>query len=376
VLRVLVSSQVGRIPLASAPLALLLFARQSQGMVAAGLLVSGYTAGTAASAPMLARAADRWRQPPVLWASAVASAAGFALVVAAGHAFGLAVLGAVVAGAGAPPLEACLRTLWPALLAERLVHTAYALDIALQEVIFVVGPVIALGTAALAGPAAGLLTAALLQVLGTGWFATAAAVRHWRGVPAPRHWAGPLRSRRILLLLVAVLLVGAAVGSIAVAATGYAEVVVRTRSWGGWLLAAQASGALFGGLLYLRWPGGEHRRRLPVLAAALAVGYLPLPLTPGPAAMVPLMVASGLALPPLLTAVFVVVDGWAPPGTAAEAFAWVATAFTIGSATGSAIAGPLVDAGISWGFTVAPAAALLATATVTVIARRWPGPER
>ena len=86
--RVLIASQVGRLPLASGPLALLLFARQSLSLTAAGLLVAAYTAAMAVSTPLLARTVDRWRQPPVLWASALVSGAGFVIVAAGGHRVG------------------------------------------------------------------------------------------------------------------------------------------------------------------------------------------------------------------------------------------------------------------------------------------------
>ena len=367
VARVLLASQIGRLPLASGPLALLLFARQSLSLTAAGLLVAAYTAAMAVSTPLLARTVDRWRQPPVLWASALVSGAGFVIVAVGGRGLTAAALGAALAGAGTPPLEACLRALWPDLLDPAAVPAAYALDIAVQEVIFVVGPLTTVAAVALGGPTAGLLTAGVLQLVGTAVFAATPAVRSWRGVPAPRHWAGPMRSRRFVLMLAGVGCTGLAIGSIPVALTGYAE-AAGSRSLGGWLLAAQAVGALAGGLLYTRArPGGP--RRLPLLAGALAAGFLPLLATPGPAPMAVLLAVSGLALPPLLTAVFLTADRLAAPGTVAEAFAWVATAFAVGSATGSALAGPLVAAGIRYGFALAPAVALLCVAVMIVVSR-------
>jgi predicted MFS family arabinose efflux permease len=372
--RVLLASQIGRLPLASGPLALLLFARQSLSLTAAGLLVAAYTAAMAVSAPLLARTVDRWRQPPVLWASALVSGAGFALVAAGGHRVPVAAVGAALAGLGTPPLEACLRALWPDLLAPDVVPAAYALDIAVQEVIFVVGPLTTVAAVALGGPTAGLLTAAALQLAGTAMFAVTPAVRSWRGVPAVRHWAGSLRSRRLALMLVGVVCVGLAFGSIPVALTGYAE-AAGARSLSGWLLAAQAAGALISGLLHTRArPGGPIR--LPLLAAALTAGFLPLLVTPRPALMAVLLAVSGLALPPLLTAVFLAADRLAPAGTVAEAFAWVATAFAVGSAIGSAAAGPLVAAGIRYGFTLAPLAALVCVAVLTVVSRASSAPAR
>ncbi|HEX6873290.1 MAG TPA: MFS transporter, partial [Micromonosporaceae bacterium] len=163
------------------------------------------------------------------------------------------------------------------------------------------------------------------------------------------------------VVLAAIALVGFGVGSVIVAVAGYAEAAGST-AWAGWLLAAQAAGALMGGLAYTRVHVSDERRWLPWLTAALAAGYSILLLTPAPPAMIALMAISGLALPPLLTATFITVDTVAPAGTAAEAFAWVATSFTIGSAAGSALDGALVDStgSLLAGFALPPAAIALA----------------
>lgn len=364
---VMLATQVGRIPQASAPLALLLFGRQSLSLAAAGLLVAGYTAGMAAGTPLLARAVDRRSQPPVVLFASLLSAAGFLLVAAGVGGTGVLLAGAAVAGLGTPPLEACLRALWPALVPPSAVNAAYSLDIAVQEVIFVAGPLVTLAAVALAGPSAGLVAAAVLQVAGSAVYARSPAVRRWRGEAAPRHWSGPLRVPRFVLLIGGIACVGAAVGSLPVALTGYAE-ALSDRSVSGWLLACQAVGALIGGLLYTRVrPGG--RARLPLITAGFAAGYLPLLLMPGAGLMAPLTALCGLALPPLLTVVFLTADALAPAGTVVEAFAWIATAFAIGSAAGSALAGPLADSGLRLGFGFAPVAGLAAVLLMSVAAR-------
>src|SRR6185503_20457060 len=115
VARLLAASLVGRMPLASAPVALLLFARERWSIGAAGLLVGMYTVGLAVGAPVLARIADRWRQPPVLWAADAVSTAGFATLAGLAPPLGLAVVAALLAGLGAPPFEAGLRVLWRSL---------------------------------------------------------------------------------------------------------------------------------------------------------------------------------------------------------------------------------------------------------------------
>ncbi|WDZ84921.1 MFS transporter [Micromonospora cathayae] len=363
---VLVASLVGRVPLGAAPLALLLFARDTMTISLAGLLVGAYSAGLAVGQPMLARMADRWRQPPVMWAAVALSTAGFVLT-AVRPAPALAVLAAVAAGLGAPPFEAGLRVLWKDLVADRLRHAAYTLDVTIQELIFIAGPLLTMVALAVAGPAGGLLVIAAGQVVGTALFTLAPVVRGWRGETAVRHWAGPLRAARLRLLLAVTALVGAAVGATTVAVAGYAE-AEGVRSWAGWLLAAQATGALVGGLVSARHTPSDPRRHLRLAVALLAVGYLPLLLVPPPLLMAVGMAVSGLALPTVLTGIFLSADGAAPPGTAAESFAWVATAFALGSAAGSAVDGALLDTvgGVLVGFAPAPLLILGAALLVRV----------
>jgi predicted MFS family arabinose efflux permease len=354
----LAASQIGRLPVAAAPIALLLFARQSLSLAAAGLLVATYTAAMAVGAPLLARGVDRWRQPPVLYGTAALSGAGFVTVALGGGHLPVTLAGAALAGFGTPPLEACLRALWPVLVPPPAVTAAYALEIAVQEVLFVAGPLVTLAVVAVSGPPAALLTAGLLQLAGVAVFAGTRPVRRWRAEPAPRHWAGPLRAPRLVALILGVVGVGAAIGGLPVVVTGYAE-AAGDRSLAGWLLAAQAAGALVGGLLYTRaGPGGPGR--LPLVGAALTAGLVPLVLIPEPAAMAALLAVAGLALPPVLTAVFLAADRHAPPGTSVEAFAWIITAFAVGSAAGSAVAGALATADLRYGFALAPAVALVA----------------
>ncbi|MFI5891345.1 MFS transporter [Actinoplanes sp. NPDC051513] len=363
---VLIASQVGRLPTAAAPLALLLYARESVSLAVSGIVVAVFTAGMAVSAPLLARSVDRWRQPPVLYGAASLSGIGYLIAALSNGHPALLLTGALLAGLGTPPLEACLRALWPDLVPPTDVTAAYALDIALQEVIFVVGPLVTLAAVAAAGPAAGLITAAVLQLGGVAAFVRAPVVRVWRGRPAHHHWLGPLRVPRMVALVLGVVCTGAAVGSIPVVLTGYAE-AAGDRSLTGWMLACQATGALIGGLLYTRAkPGGLSR--LPLLALLFAALYVPLLLVPAPLPMALLQAVSGLGLPPLLTAGFLAADRLAPPGTAVEAFAWIFTAFTVGSATGAAITGPLTDTSVRAGFAFAPIAGLLAVAAMTVVA--------
>ena len=361
--RVLLASMLGRLPLGSASLALLVFGRERTSLGAAALLVAAFTAGIALGGPALARAADRWRQPPVLWLAAATSTVGFGLVLATPGVVALQLAGAALAGLAAPPFEACLRVLWRDLLPPSAVPDAYTVDIATQEIIFIVGPLVTVGAVAAGGAPAGLIATAGAQLIGTVWFATTPVVRHWTGEVADRHWLGAIRSSRLRIVLASVVLVGLAVGSVIVAVAAYAEQGGATTA-AGWLIAVQAAGALIGGLTYTRVaPRLTRPWRLSAIAAVMALTYLPLVATPPTAGMATLLVISGLGLPVLLTVGFLTVDDVAPPGTAAEAFAWVGTAFAVGSAAGAALTGLAVDASgsVRVGFLVGPLALALAS---------------
>lgn len=366
------SGLIGRLPTGMTPLALVLLVRgRGADYALAGVLAAAYGMGSAVGGPLLGRAVDRTRQPPVLAGAALVATAAFVAVGLVGPQRPvLAAVAAALAGVATPPLEPCMRALWPGLLdGAAPVQTAYAFDAAAQELIFTTGPLVVLGGVALAGPEGGLWAAALVGLAGAAAFTAAPPARRWRAADGggARHWAGPLRSRGLLWLLASLACVGATIGVGMVAFPATAE-ALGSPSLGAWLLAANALGALIGGLAYGTLPTARApRRRLLPLTALFALGYLPLVLAvPLPVAVV-LATLSGVMLPPVLACAFLAVDELAPAGTVTEAFAWVITAFSIGSALGSALAGRVITtygAGPAFGAGVALAVlALLVTAT-------------
>ncbi|SDP52445.1 Predicted arabinose efflux permease, MFS family [Pedococcus dokdonensis] len=374
VARLLFAALVGRLPNGMVPLALVLFARDTgSGYGRAGLLTAAYSLGCCVGGPALSRVMDVRGQRSALVLGGVVSSA--ALAVLPWVPSGGAIVVALVAGVATPPLEPALRTLWPSVLTPRQVPSAFALDAAAQELIFVLGPLAVL-LAQLTGAGGGLVAAALVGVGGTLWFVASHASRSW--VPPEhedRHWLGPLRSRRLSVLYSAIVLVGLTVGVPAVALVAYAE-SVGDRGLAPWLVAANALGALIGGVAYSpRAPHRDPRRDLLLGLALLVVTYAAQSAVPSsPWVMGLLTVASGLGLPPVLTCVFQLVDEFAPVGTTTEAFAWLISAFLVGSSIGAAAAGSLSDAGhIGGAFVVAGASTLFALAIARTVVRR-PGP--
>ncbi|SHG82667.1 Major Facilitator Superfamily protein [Jatrophihabitans endophyticus] len=357
---------VGRLPTAMSALAVLLLVRGQGGTYTlAGGLAALLTAGTAVGQPLLARVVDRRGQPAVLVLAALVSSVAFVVLALAGVGHvGVSAVAAAVAGLGTPPLEPCLRALWPDVVGTgpRL-QAAFSLDVGAQEVVYVVGPLLATAGVALLGDAGGVLACVLFGAAGTLAFVALRAPRDWRPTPHEGRRGTPLRHPVLVRLFVATLACGVPVGALAVVAAAYAggrHSTVLT----GWALAANAAGALVAGLY-----GAAHSEaeppRLALAAAALAGGYVPLALPLPPVAWLPLAALSGLALPVVLTAVFSTVQRLCPPALLTEANAWVATAFGLGAAGAASVAGVVTDR-----FTadVAVAAVVLGAAAAAAVA--------
>ncbi|QLJ01277.1 MFS transporter [Streptomyces sp. NEAU-sy36] len=355
-LRLLTGTLVGRLPNATAAIALVLFVRAAGGTYSlAGALAAVYGVANAVGQPVLGRLVDLYGQPRVQLPAAVLAAVAMTVFAFSGtDPLPLAYVAVGASGLCAPPLEGGLRALWPSVLRrEEQVHTAYAMDAVAQEVMFTLGPLLVTVCAAVWDARAALLVLNVLGVLGALSVVVSPPSRAWRSAPREAHWLGALRSPGLLALLGAFLFVGIALGSITVAAVSYADGHGGDAVYG-WLMAGLGLGALVGGSVYgaRQWPGVPERR-LRVLVALLAVCYLPLMLVPGAVAMVLLSVVSGVFLAPCIACAFILVDRHAPRGTVTEAFSWLVTTFTVGASVGTGLTGPVVQAGGTvWGFAV------------------------
>ncbi|MFF7490382.1 MFS transporter [Streptomyces luteogriseus] len=374
--RLLVGTLVGRLPNATAAIAIVLFVRAEGGTYTlAGALAAVYGVANAVGQPVLGRIVDLRGQPRVQLPAAVLSALAMAVFAFSGiGSLPPAYAAVACAGLFTPPLEGGLRALWPSVLRrEDQVHTAYAMDAVAQEVMFTVGPLLVTLCVSLWSAQAALLVLNVVGVLGALSVVVSAPSRAWRSAPRDAHWLGALRSPGLLALLAAFLFIGMALGSITVASVPYADENGGDAVYG-WLMAALGFGALVGGAVYgARQWAGEPARRLRVLVALLVVCYLPLMLMPDAVPMVALTALAGVFLAPAIACAFVLVDRHAPRGTVTEAFSWLVTTFTVGHSVGTGVAGPVVEAGGAlWGFAV-PAVAggvslLVLTATGRVVA--------
>ncbi|MEV4141161.1 MFS transporter [Dactylosporangium sp. NPDC049742] len=364
-----VTNLLTRLSAGAVALALVLLLQHERGSFgAAGFVAGVFAVGTAAAAPIVGRLVDRTGQTPVLLATAALHGASL-LGVAARPSAPLWVLAALagVAGAARPPVAACMRGIWIAMLGEGAqLRASYRLESALLEAGFIAGPVVAGAVVAVGRPALGLVLTAGLAVAATAAFALLPPTRAWR--PAPRTARagvlGPLRAPAVLSLVGSRAALGVAIGAVQVAAAAFATAGGRA-GFAGVLLGGFAAGSLLGSL-------GPHvtPARFTLLSAAMALVLAPLLLPAGLWWLAGLFVLAGLPLAPLNALAYELTDLAAPPGTGTEARMWTSTATAAGAALGSALAGAAVDGASARAAVAVALAGAVAAAAVTLLTHR------
>jgi MFS family permease len=370
--QLVLSGMLARLPAGMIGLALLLLVRESGGSYAAAGGVSGaYFVATAVGAPIAGRLVDRRGQTRILLSRALffpaflVSACALALLDAPTAAVGVA---AAAAGVAMPPVGASLRALWPRLFVDpELRAAAYALEASLQEVTFVVGPLLVALLAAAASPVLALGIAAAAGGVGTLLVALAQPVRAWRPeATAERSLLGALQSRGVVTLVGLSACLGVGFGGTEVGFPAFAE-GHGGPELGSIPLALFAGGSLVGGLVSGARVTLPPLPLLRVSAVLLAAGLaLPLLAWSLPSMSV-LAFAAGLSIAPVVMAAYGLVDAVAARGTAAEAFSWITTAVFAGFSVGMAAGGTLIDAfGVRASFGLGVAAAAVGAVLVAL----------
>jgi MFS family permease len=346
----ILATAIDRIPIASLSLSTILLIHAETGSFStAGIVEAASAIATAVTLPVQGRLVDRLGQTGVLGiAVALNPITLIGLIVAAhdGASTGLLVLIAAMCGATTPATGSCMRALWSSLVPDSgLRQSAFALDALSLEVAFIVGPLLTGLLVTVGSSTVAILFNAALATIGTLLFVLSRASRAWRGDAGPRHWAGPLRSRAIVLIVLVELSFGIALGAMEISITAFAT-DRGSAGLAGVLIAAQAAASFSAGV----WYGARHHAapaadRYVRLSILLALGFLPLLFTTSIAEAVPLMAVSGLALAPVTAALYSLVDEIAPAGTATEAFTWMITSIASGAAGGQALGGALVNGG-------------------------------
>jgi MFS family permease len=359
------ASLLARLPTTSMGLLFVLYVEDLTGrFTLAGLAAGAYTVGMGVSAPVIGRLVDRRGQTAVLgWCSVLCALILLAITaLPASSPTGIIIVLCLATGVTMPPISSALRALWLAMFTEPDArHTAFAVDSAVLESLYVIAPVLLVGGIGALSLRAALLAAAFAAGVGGLLYVVQPAVRAWRPEGERRSGlAGPLAAPAVRTLLCVVLGLGCVFGAVEVGVAAVADDSGHSGAAGP-LLGAWGLGSMIGAIVIARRPAPtDPARALIVRLLALAVVNALLLLTTDPVLLAPLLVVAGFGVAPALNAGFVLMGDAAPLGTTTEAFTWSTCGIAAGSAIGTTISGALADHGPAGPFVVATVAGVLA----------------
>jgi MFS family permease len=338
VVRVMASQLLARFPFGMMSLAFVIHISRTTGSYAiAGIALGAETIGVAVAGPLLGRWLGTLGARRVLiWCTIISPSATILIGLFNFGALGYALL-ALVVGLTSPPIQSAARNIYPRLIPKSKLSVLFGLDATLQEIIWVVGPVLATFLAAWVNSTFTLLGMAGLQIIGTVWFTLNREIKQISSEEAAGRFGSVLKNSTVVSnSIIGMLLVGSfagvEVGTIALLPKAEAGIVVAMLSMG-----SIAGGLLFGGRAKTSWALAKYM-------AVMSLGF-------GLALMHPTDAIwlsacwffAGLGIAPALGFLSTIISISLPASETSEAYGWVNTGQMVGYSVGSALAGLAID---------------------------------
>ncbi|MBN7794765.1 MFS transporter [Microbacterium esteraromaticum] len=339
VARMIAAQLVARFPSGMLSLAILLHVEQQTGSYgAAGIVLAAASVGQAVAGPVTSRWMGAWGMRRVLTLTAlVCVVALLCLALLPLNVPGYMAL-ALLAGLSTPPVQAAVRTIYPKLVNSGQLTPLFSLDASLQEIIWIVAPVVITVVSTQVGTVEGLLLVATILLFGGAWFIFSPEVGRVR-IPRSRRAFGRVVLKPPVMLATAIgfLLIGAA----SAVEVGVVATFGHDGLEAGLVLAVFSVGSLVGGLAFGHIPIGPWAmaRRLLIVTVGLCLTMLSLNVF----WLGGTLLLAGLGVAPALAVLFAITTASVKFSETAEAFGWAGTGQLIGAALGSAIAGILID---------------------------------
>lgn len=340
VAQLFISQLAARLPQGMLSLSFMMLIEDRTGsFTIAGIAVGAFSIGAAICGPFTSRFMGKWGIRPVVGVLTLICAL---VTLAMALIPNISPLGFVfcsfVVGMTEPPIQSAVRTIYPKMVSSKMLSPLYTMDATAQEIIWVIGPLLATALAFAGTPAVGAAIGGVVMIAGGLWFLSSPVVRVVRIPPARRSFGKVLANPMVLLAMLASFFLIASSGAIEAALVGL---------WGhdnlnvGIALAVYSMGSFLGGILIGSRP--IRRRSLAVRLTVVTIGVALSALLLTIQWMSFSLFVAGLGFAPSLAVTFALVSSSVRFSETAEAYGWVATALLIGGAVGSAIAGVLID---------------------------------
>lgn len=339
---------VARMPMSMVGLGIVLLVAGRTGRYGvAGALSATFALVAALAAPVIARLVDRLGQRAVLVPVVALNALclfALIMVVSLDAPTWSWFLAGGAGGLTSPSVGSMVRARWSHVLGpDARLQTAYSFESVIDELIFIIGPLLVTVLATRVADQAGLLAAVTLLVIGTAIFVANRSTEPPARPGRDRAAGSPLRAPGMWVLVVTMLFIGGVFGGVEISTVAFADEAGRTAIAGA-LLACYAGGSMVAGLAYgaIHWRAPVVRRFLVgtgVMTATVAV----LPFVRQPAVLAPCLFVAGLGIAPTLISGLSLVERMVPARSLTEGLTWATTGLVVGLATASSVAGRLVD---------------------------------
>ena len=342
VIRLVCAQLLARFPFGMLALAMLLHIELIYGnYTSAGIVLAASSIGQALSGPVASRLMGRWGMRTVLAVTTVVCAVTLSVIALVPMSLTLMILCSLMVGLTTPPVQPAVRTLYPKIVPGRLISGLYSMDASAQEIIWVLGPVIAVFVATQVSPAAGLMVAVGFMVVGGLWFILSPELARVVIPPSRRRFGAVLSSPTVVIATVVGFLF---VASFTAIETGVVAIYGHESLSGGIVLAIFSVGSLLGGFLFAHRPLRPWSLvvRMAVVAGGTALCLILLEAWWLSTALF----IAGLGIAPTFAGMSAMVSATVKFSETAEAFGWVVTGQLMGAAAGSAVAGIAIDV---WG---------------------------
>jgi MFS family permease len=369
VARIMAAQLTARFPNGMTSLAILLHIQYVTGSYgAAGLVLGATSVGQAIAGPVTSRWMGVWGMRRVLSTTLVICACAITAIALIETIVPVYMILGLIAGLSTPPVQSAVRTIYPKMVNSRQLTPLFSFDASLQEVIWIVAPVVITLVATQIGTVQALLLIVAILISGGAWFILSPEVGRVR-IPRSRRSLGKVLAKPQVLLatVIGFLLIGAC----AAVEAG----VVATFDHGGLeagiVLAIFSVGSLAGGLSFGHIPIGRWAmaRRLAIVAVGLTLTMFSLNIF----WIGGTLFLAGIGIAPALAVLFAMTSASVKFSETAEAYGWIGTGQLIGAAAGSAIAGFLIDGvGPQGAYVAAAAFAIVGTIVSVACVRSFP----
>ncbi len=378
-----IAGVIGRMPIAMDSLALIFIVVAASGSYAiAGALSAVASIIISLSGPFWARMADQKGQRRIILTVLPLRLAGFSLFIflVLSHApIWSWFLSIILAELTSINTGGLIRSRWLHVLSpdksttaedesdRHIINTAYSYEAIMDEVVFIIGPIIAITLATSIAPSAGVFAGMAFIAIG---LPALAAQRATEPPPAPRHHKSPhppvIKNKSVQAIVIPTALVGGFFGAIAIAVVAFAE-AHGAPAKAAIILALWAVGSAIAAVIngVIKWKVPPAARFI-IFLVALTLLSLPMIFVGNVLWLTIALFFNGFAVAPLIVNAYAVVESAVPTEQITETLTWVVAGMPLGGAASIALTGWVIEKyGVEAAFLV-PAGFLIAAILATL----------